>query len=118
MQLSEHFALAEFNASDTARARHIANEPNARQIESMTALCANVLEPLRSPFGKPVRITSGFRTPNLCLAVGSSTGAPHATGEPRAIHVQGVRNMAVAKGIRPSRTSACTNFYNYVLIST
>src|SRR3546814_14541134 len=57
MQLSEHFSLAEFTASDTARARHIANEPNARQIESMKALCANVLEPLRSHFGKPVRIT-------------------------------------------------------------
>src|SRR3546814_7010216 len=73
MQLSEHFSLAEFTASDTARARHIANEPNARQIESMKALCANVLEPLRSHFGKPVRITSGFRPPELCLAVGSST---------------------------------------------
>src|SRR3546814_14485338 len=104
MQLSEHFSLAEFTASDTARARHIANEPNARQIESMKALCANVLEPLRSHFGKPVRITSGFRTPELCLAVGSSTGSQHAKGEAADFEVTGVSNLAVAQWIRDCLT--------------
>src|SRR3546814_14065376 len=104
MQLSEHFSLAEVTASDTARARHIANEPNARQIESMKALCANVLEPLRSHFGKPVRITSGFRTPELCLAVGSSTGSQHAKGEAADFKVTGVSTLAAAQWIRDGMT--------------
>src|SRR3546814_8340667 len=72
MQLSPHFSLAEFTFSDTANAEHIANTPNARHIGAMKVLCAKVLEPLRAHFGQPVRITSGFRTPRLCVAVGRS----------------------------------------------
>src|SRR3546814_5277211 len=80
----------------------------------MKALCAYVLEPLRSHFGKPVRITSGVRTPELCLAVGSSTGSQHAKGEAADFEVTGVSNLAVAQWIRDCLTFDQLILENYV----
>lgn len=100
MMLSEHFSLAEFTASATASARHIDNRPGPEQIAAMKKLCAAVIEPLRAHFGLPVHITSGFRTPELCLAVGSSVGSQHAKGEAADLEVTGIDNVAVATFVR------------------
>lgn len=100
IKLSPNFSLAEFTQSATALARCIDNTPNAAQIAAMKLLCAKVLEPVRDHFGRPVRITSGFRTPQLCLAVGSSEGSQHAQGEAADFEVTGVDNVTVAKWIR------------------
>src|SRR3546814_18055754 len=69
--------------SSDLNAEHIANTPNARHIGAMKVLCAKVLEPLRAHFGQPVRITSGFRTPRLCVAVGSKVTSQHRSEERR-----------------------------------
>ena len=100
MQLSPNFSLAEFTASATAKAQGIANTPGTRQIAAMQLLCAKVLEPLRSHFGKPVRITSGFRSIKLCLAVGSSSTSQHAQGEAADLEIPGIDNVTVATFIR------------------
>lgn len=100
MQLSPHFSLAEFIASATAAAQNIDNRPDAAQIAAMKRLCVHVLEPLRAHFAKPIRITSGFRSPRLCLAVGSSTDSQHARGEAADLEIPGIDNVTVATFIR------------------
>lgn len=100
MQLSPNFSLAELTASATASAQGIANTPGARQIAALQLLCAKVLEPVRAHFGKPVRITSGFRSIKLCLAVGSSSTSQHAQGEAADFEISGVDNVTVATFIR------------------
>jgi hypothetical protein len=100
MQLSPNFTLAEFTASATAKAQRIDNTPNADQIAAMKLLCAKVLEPLRAHFGRPIRITSGFRSPKLCLAVGSSVTSQHAKGEAGDLEIPGIDNLTVATFIR------------------
>ncbi|MFC4593738.1 D-Ala-D-Ala carboxypeptidase family metallohydrolase [Sphingobium tyrosinilyticum] len=100
MQLSPNFSLAEFAASATAKAQGIANTPGLRQIAAMQLLCAKVLEPLRAHFGRPIRITSGFRSVKLCLAVGSSSTSQHAQGEAADLEVPGIDNVTVATFIR------------------
>lgn len=100
MKLSPNFSLAEFTASATAAARRIDNTPTAVQIAAMKLLCAKVLEPLRAHFGRPVRITSGFRTPALCIAVGSTTSSQHAKGEAADLEIPGIDNVTVATFIR------------------
>lgn len=100
MQLSPNFTLAEFTASETAVDEHINNTPNSQQIGAMKLLCLRVLEPLRAQFGRPVRVTSGFRTPELCLAVGSKVTSQHAKGEAVDLEIAGVDNVTVAKFIR------------------
>src|SRR5690606_13316858 len=90
----------EMTRSDTASRRGIRNTPSTVQIAAMTLLCHRVLEPVRAHFGKPVRITSGFRSPELCLAVGSSVSSQHARGEAADFEVTGVDNLEVARWIR------------------
>ena len=71
MQLSRNFSLQELTKSDTAIRKGIDNEPNADQVDKLKALCENILQPVRDQFGR-VKVTSGYRSPELCVAIGSS----------------------------------------------
>jgi zinc D-Ala-D-Ala carboxypeptidase len=71
MNLSRNFTLQELTKSDTAVRLGVDNNPNANQIEKLKLLCENILQPVRDHFG-PVTITSGFRSPALCVKIGSS----------------------------------------------
>jgi zinc D-Ala-D-Ala carboxypeptidase len=71
MQLSRNFSLQELTKSDTAIRKGIDNEPNADQIDKLKMLCENILQPVRDQFGR-VKVTSGYRSPELCAAIGSS----------------------------------------------
>ena len=100
VKLSDHFSLAEFTRSNTARRQAIPNTPNAAHIAAMKKLCRHVLEPLRAHFGKPIRITSGYRSPALCVAIGSSVSSQHAKGEAADFEIAGVDNRSVAIWLR------------------
>ena len=80
MDLSRNFTLSELTKSDTAIRKGINNNPNAEQIEKLKALCENILQPVRDHFGR-VKITSGYRSPELCAAIGSSVNSQHAKAE-------------------------------------
>ena len=71
MQLSRNFSLQELTKSDTAIRKGIDNNPNADQIEKLKGLCENILQPVRDHFGR-VKVTSGYRSVDLCMAIGSS----------------------------------------------
>lgn len=80
MKLSQHFELAEFTRSDTARQLKIDNVPNLQQIENLTNLCINVLEPARQITKSQIYITSGFRNKLLNQAVGGVPSSQHCKG--------------------------------------
>ena len=71
MQLSKHFKLEEFEKSMTATRKGIENKAGSGEIKNLTDLCYGVLEPVRAKFDKPITITSGYRSPALCEAIGS-----------------------------------------------
>jgi hypothetical protein len=100
MQLSENFSLNEFTKSDTAVRKGIDNTPNDVHLENMKALCENVLQKVRSHFGKSVRITSGYRSPELCEAIGSSSRSQHAKGQAADFEITGIDNKDLAIWIR------------------
>ena len=77
MQLSRNFSLQELIKSDTAIRMDINNNPNSGQIEKLKLLCENILQPVRDHFGR-VKVTSGFRSEKLCLAIKSSVNSQHA----------------------------------------
>lgn len=81
MRISPHFHLKEFTKSKTADEKKIENSPSVEQIKNITALCKNVLEPVRKHFGKPVYITSGYRSKDLNKAIGGSEYSQHMKGE-------------------------------------
>jgi zinc D-Ala-D-Ala carboxypeptidase len=81
MNLSANFTLKELTKSETATRLDIDNTPNDEQIESLRLLCENILQPVRDHFGKPVKITSGFRCPAVNKATGGSATSDHCKGQ-------------------------------------
>lgn len=77
----KYFTLKELCNSGVARVRRIDNTPNAEQVENLTALVENVLDPLRERFGHPIIVSSGFRSKDLNAAVGGAKNSQHMTGE-------------------------------------
>ena len=100
MKLSQHFSYQEFIKSQTAARKGIKNEPDDAQLYSMKMVCMNILEPIRTTFERPVIITSGFRSPELCVAIGSSTNSQHAKGEAADFEIPGVDNRELALWIK------------------
>jgi len=99
MNLSRNFTLSELIKSDTAIRKGINNNPNAEQIEKLKALCENILQPVRDHFGR-VKITSGFRSVDLCMAIGSSANSQHAKAEAADFECIGVDNAELADWIK------------------
>ena len=98
MQLSRNFSLQELTKSDTAIRKGIDNEPNADQIDKLKALCENILQPVRDHFGR-VKVTSGFRSEQLCLKIGSSINSQHAKAEAADFECMGTDNAELADWI-------------------
>ena len=104
MNLSRNFSLQELIKSDTAIRLDIDNNPNADQIEKLKALCENILQPVRDHFGR-VKVTSGYRSPELCAAIGSSVNSQHAKAEAADFECVGVDNAEVADWIKMNCTT-------------
>mgnify|MGYP003148493016 FL=1 len=98
MELSRNFTLSELIKSDTAIRKGINNNPNAEQIEKLKALCENILQPVRDHFGR-VKVTSGFRSVDLCLAINSSANSQHAKAEAADFECIGTDNAELADWI-------------------
>ncbi|MBQ6186024.1 MAG: peptidase M15 [Bacteroidales bacterium] len=80
--ISKNFSYAEFEASPTAKAKHIINVITTFEIrDAVKALTLSVLQPLRDIYGKRMPISSGFRCPELNAAVGGVPGSQHKKGE-------------------------------------
>ena len=99
MKLSNNFSLAELTKSQTAVRKNIRNEPGTAEINNLIHLAESVLQPVREHFGKPVMISSGYRRPELCEAIGSSAKSQHAKGEAADFEIHGVDNKELATWI-------------------
>jgi len=80
MQLTKNFSLLELTSSETAVRKGIDNTPSEEVISNLKAVCENILQPLRVWYGKPINITSGYRSPKLNKAIGGSTTSDHCQG--------------------------------------
>jgi zinc D-Ala-D-Ala carboxypeptidase len=93
MNLTPNFTLEEMTASQTATRLSINNKPNDETVAALTALCENVLEPLRELLDCVLVVNSGYRSPVLNVRVGGAKTSQHCKGEaadlsPRGITVQ------------------------------
>jgi len=55
-----------------------------------------ILQPIRDHFGQVVSVSSGYRSPELCVAIGSSTQSQHAKGEASDFEIFGISNKELA----------------------
>ncbi len=93
MRLSAHFSLSEFERNNYG----VENNAPARAIDNLTTLCKFLLEPLRELVGKPIQITSGYRSPSLNALVGGTPTSQHSTGQACDINVSGMQKTALFK---------------------
>lgn len=99
MHLSRHFTLAELTRSETAAREGIANQPGSAEIESLRALCASVLDPLREAVGRPIRVNSGYRGPALNRRIGGAATSQHSKGMAADIQAPGMAVLELFKTV-------------------
>ena len=80
MRLSKNFTLEEMTRSMVAARRGIDNTPGAGDIKNLENLCYIILEPVRAKFDLPISVSSGYRSEELCEAIGSKKTSQHALG--------------------------------------
>jgi len=81
LKLSKNLNLAEVTRSETAKRRKIDNAPTDEHIENLKILAANIFQPMRDHFGKPIYISSGYRSEALNKAIKGSKTSQHCKGE-------------------------------------
>jgi len=96
MKLTENFSLNELTKSQTAERKGINNTPSTEHQENLKSLCEMILQPIRDHFGQVVSVSSGYRSPELCVAIGSSTKSQHAKGEASDFEIFGISNKELA----------------------
>ena len=99
MKLTENFSLKELTASQTAERKGINNTPSPTHQDNLKSLCTSILQPVRDHFSRVVSVSSGYRSQELCLAIGSKTTSQHAKGEAADFEIFGVSNKELADWI-------------------
>ena len=77
MKITRNFTLTELTRTSTG----ITNNPDKEKVGAIIKLCANVLQPARDMYRKPIRVTSGYRSPAVNRAVGGAKKSQHMRGE-------------------------------------
>lgn len=98
MRLTENFTLAEMTASQTAARQGIDNTPPESIIPALIKT-AQGLERVRKIIGSPITVTSGYRSPELNLFIGSKNTSQHVKGQAADVVVKGLTALHVAQKI-------------------
>lgn len=78
--VTANFRLSEFLASETATRLGLDNTPTAEVLATLRNVLAPGLQQVRNILGKPVFITSGYRSPETNAAVRGARTSQHVTG--------------------------------------
>jgi zinc D-Ala-D-Ala carboxypeptidase len=81
-RISQHLTLKEVIRSNTAARLGINNNPTPKHLENLKIIAEKIFEPIRLHFGKPITVSSGYRSDALNrVTPGSSATSQHRTGE-------------------------------------
>ena len=95
MNLTNNFTLDELTNSTTARLLNIDNTPSKDIINNLTELCETLLQPIRDKYGKPIIVSSGYRSEALNKAVGGVKTSQHRFGQAADIKAADGNNKAL-----------------------
>ena len=94
--LKLNFTMSELLHSDIAEKYDIYNVPDKEHLDNLLLLICEVLQPLRNYIGKPMIITSGYRSVRL-------NSHPMIKGFPNSQHTEGKAVDFVIKGMTPKQ---------------
>jgi zinc D-Ala-D-Ala carboxypeptidase len=101
MKLSDHFTLDEMTLSQTAARKGIDNTPDQKVIDNLIRVAAT-LERIRTLVGKPIIVSSGYRSPEVNKSVGGAADSAHVQGLAADINVPGMKPATLATLIKTS----------------
>ncbi|MDH6304499.1 uncharacterized protein YcbK (DUF882 family) [Parabacteroides sp. PF5-5] len=81
MNITKDFTWEEMLYSHTAGMHNIINQPGKEERIAIEELVKRLLQPLRLAYGKPIRITSGYRCAQLNKRVGGVPSSQHVKGQ-------------------------------------
>ena len=96
MKISKNFILQEFLVTNTG----LNNQLTSEALANIEYLATKLLQPLRDAYGKPIRITSGYRSAEVNKAVGGSPTSQHTKGQ--AVDIVAEDNKALFDLIKSS----------------
>jgi len=100
MNLSQNFNLDELCRSQIAIDCGIDNTPDSDAIvENLKLLCEKVLQPIRDHYGKPVKVSSGYRSEEINTLARGSRVSDHILGFAADIEIPGVPNAELAQWV-------------------
>lgn len=73
----KYFKLSELTHTNTG----LLNVPNKEQIDNLTALVENILDPLREMLNAPIKVNSGFRSILVNQYIKGAKTSQHMKGE-------------------------------------
>lgn len=109
-----YFTLQELLKSDTAKRKGIDNTPSFEVVDHLRELTGKILDPLRVAWGKPIRVSSGYRCPKLNAAVKGSATSVHMIGYAADLQTSGSFNKFRDFVVEWFR-STCTKFDQILL---
>jgi hypothetical protein len=77
MKLSKYFTLKEVIKSETAVRKAIDNSPTDEITAQLKETCEVIMDVIREKYGKPIRVTSGYRCIELNKSIGGSSRSQH-----------------------------------------
>lgn len=89
----KNFTLDEFVRSATAERLGIENSPSWEDVLNLDKLVDRILQPLRTAWGRPINVTSGFRCSRLNKAVGGVATSAHLKGNAADIQPSDMREF-------------------------
>lgn len=99
MNISKNFTLVELTKSEAASRKGLQNTPSTAEKKALTELCENVLEKIRTHFGKPIKINSAYRSQKVNAAIGGASTSQHCRGQAADIEITGIPNAELAEWI-------------------
>ena len=93
--MDRQVSLKELLFSETATRLGIDNTPTDQILINLQTLIYEIITPIVNQFGD-IKITSGYRSPELCKAIGSSLTSQHTLGQAVDCEVLGVPNKELA----------------------
>lgn len=89
METKTYFTMEELIYSAAALRQGWRNRTTREAEENLLMLRAHVLDPTREAMGKPIHVSSGFRTPALNTLIGGAPKSQHMKGEAADISILG-----------------------------
>lgn len=99
MNLTPHFTLAELTASDYAIRNGLDNHPTDPAVLDNLHTLADLLEQVRHRIGRPIHVTSAYRSEKINQAIGGARSSAHLKGLAADIVVPGISAREVSLAI-------------------